>query len=302
MPCTNSSGSSVTSGSTRSFKSVSSPPTFEAPHSSPVLKSNSSRLRASISVPPSSEAPDSSPILKGRSSSLRASSPAILNIRVGSPVTPVKVPTSASILRSSFPIPSSSPILRGSSPITRAPPLSPITRAPPLLTTMFDEGSLTISNNYSSCKRSYQYSLLPSDGLEVDEHVPMKKSKLLLTSRMLELSHIGSQTFAAKLEYQRLHTEELELMASLTRDEMKESQVHLTKIDLQTGLLRNSLHDVGIAVIETKGRKDARKEIGNSRLFPGSLDHEADDSSDPYHSSVSNSSGCNGSVDEKWGS
>lgn len=110
---------------------------------------------------------------------------------------------------------------------------------------------------------------------------------------MLELSHISHRTFAAKMEYQRLRAEELELITSLMRDEMEESQAHLKRTDLQIGSLRNSLHDAGVAVIGNKGRKDA-KESGYSRMFPSHDDHEVDDSREPYNSLVS--SGCDGSV------
>ncbi|KAG1845033.1 hypothetical protein C8R48DRAFT_678255 [Suillus tomentosus] len=339
MPWTSSTRSSFGSGSTnsRSFKSVSSPPTSEGPDSSPILKSGSSSLRASVSLsePPAFEALNSSSSSRVGSQEtskthIRVSQPATSEVpnnsitlksytssclRTGSQVTPVKprgsttgslppifeVPTSSPILvPSSSPIPRSSPILRGSSP-----------KASPLLTTMVNEGSPTVATRSGSHKRSHRYSLLSDDGLDDCEDLPTKKSKPLLTTytydrsseaeiyfnqRMLELSRISRRAFAAKMEYQRLRTEELELMTSLLKDEMEESQGHLTKTDLQIGSLRNDLHDAGVAVIGSKGRKDAR-EIGN-RLFPGCGDHEADDSSD-YHSSVS--SECNGGVDENWG-
>ncbi|KAG1825739.1 uncharacterized protein BJ212DRAFT_1295110 [Suillus subaureus] len=338
MPCTSSTGSSVASGSTGSFKSLSVSPqlplTSEAPNSSPLLKSS---LRASVSLPPTTEAPSSSPILKGHSFSVRASSPVTPNkhnsvslpptsevldsspivkshascLRTGFPVTPVKtrvstvgslapmheVPASSPIPGSSCPIPSSSPILRGRSPTVNVLPLLP---------TMSDEGSTTVAHTYSPHKRPHQYSLLlAADGLTDHENFPMKKPRLLLTTIcyphlnmcMLELSCISHQTFATKMEYQRLHAEELELIVSLMKDEMEESQVHVARADLQIGLLWNSLHDAGVAVIWNKGRKDAKKEIGYSRMFPHCGDHEVDDNGDSWDSSVS--SGCNGSVDDK---
>lgn len=113
---------------------------------------------------------------------------------------------------------------------------------------------------------------------------------------MLELSRISRQTFAAKMEYQRLRAEELELITSLMKDEMEESQAHVTKADLQIGSLRNSLHDAGVAVIGDKGRKGAKKANGYSRVFPIHGHHEVDDSGGSYDSSVS--SGCNGSGDD----
>ncbi|KAG1747043.1 uncharacterized protein EDB91DRAFT_1245484 [Suillus paluster] len=286
---------------------VSSPPTSEAPNSSPILKSNSSSLRASppvtpnkhISVQPSTSEV-SAPILKSYTSSC---------LRATSPVTPTKprvsttgslppvfeAPTSSAILRSSSPIPSSSPILRGNSPTAKA---------PFLLTTMSNEGNPIVAHRYGSHKRPYQYSILSGDELDDCKNVHTKKSKLftskfISTSCMLELSCVSCRTFTAKMEYQRLCAEELELMMSLMKDEMEESQAHLTETDLQIGSLWNSLYDAGVAVIGSKGRKDAKKDLGNSRLFPGCRDHKADDSSDPYHSSVS--SGCDGGVDDKWG-
>ncbi|KAG2357542.1 hypothetical protein BDR07DRAFT_1380036 [Suillus spraguei] len=115
----------------------------------------------------------------------------------------------------------------------------------------------------------------------------MKKPRLLLTTCMLELSCISRQTFAARMEYQCLHAEELELITSLMRDEMEESQAYLSRADLQIGLLQNSLHDAGVAVIGNKGRKDPKKEIENGRLFPSRADYEVDDSGDSCNSSVS---------------
>lgn len=111
---------------------------------------------------------------------------------------------------------------------------------------------------------------------------------------MLKLSHISCQTFAAKMEYQRLRAEELDLITSLMKDEMEESQAHVTKVDLQIGSLQNSLHDAGVAVIGNKGRKGAKKNGYSAGMFPIHGHHEVDDSD----SSVSVSSGCNGSIDD----
>ncbi|KAG1773360.1 hypothetical protein EV702DRAFT_1201053 [Suillus placidus] len=165
---------------------------------------------------------------------------------------------------------------------------------------MLDEGS---PNMHNSHKRPHQYGLLPEDGPPDCENFPMKKPKLLLTTftcdrssesevyfnqRMLELSRISRQTFAAKMEYQRLRAKELELITSLMKDEMEESQAHLS--------LRNSLHDAGIAVIGDKGRKGAKKVNGYGRVLPIHRHHKVVDSGDSCGSSVS--SGCNGSADD----
>ncbi|KAG1793489.1 uncharacterized protein HD556DRAFT_1443604 [Suillus plorans] len=300
------------------YSSVSLPPTSEAPNSSPILKSSSFSLRASspatpdkhISVLPplTSKAPDSSPILKSCASSCW---------KTGFPVTPVKPRVSTvGSLSGTYEAPASSPILGSSSPISRSSPIvrgsSPTANASPLFTTILDEGNPILDNKSNSHKRPYEYSLLPDHDELVDrENFPMKKPKLLLTTftcdqpcdteiyfnqRMLELSRISRRTFAAKMEYQRLRAEELELITSLMRDEMEESQAHLKRADLQIGSLQNSLHNAGVAVIGNKGRKDA-KESGYSRMFPSHDDHEVDDSREPYNSSVS--SGCDGSVDGK---
>ncbi|KAG1866443.1 hypothetical protein C8R48DRAFT_672179 [Suillus tomentosus] len=293
MPWMSSTRSSFGSGSTnsRSFQSVSSPPTSEAPNSSPILKSGSSSLRASVSLPepPTFEASSSSRVGSQETSKThiryiyptRAVCPATSEVpnssitlksytssclRTGSQVTPVKLrgsttgslPPIFEVPPTSSPIPSSSPVLRDSSP-----------KASPLLTAMVNEGSPTVATRSGSHKRSHWYRLLSDDGLDDSEDLPTKKSKPLLTTCMLELSRISRRAFAAKMEYQRLRAEELELMASLLKDEMEEVHGHLTKTDLQIGSLRNDLHDAGVAVIGSRGRKDA-KEIGNSQ---GSRSH-----------------------------
>ncbi|KAG2070133.1 hypothetical protein BDR04DRAFT_1118635 [Suillus decipiens] len=335
MPCTSSTGSSVVSGSTGSFKSLSvssqSPPTSEAPNSSPILRSSSSILKSSssVSLPPTSKAPSSSPISKGclkaslvtpnkhnsvllppalglqpdstlsiednmaqiidnsspivkcHTSYSKADFPATpINARVSTvgslaPMdTPMhKAPASFPVLRNNYLKPSSPPILRGSSPISKV---------LPLFTTMLDEGS---PNMHNSHKRPHQYSLLLEDRPPDCENIPMKKPKLLLTT-----------TFAAKMEYQHLRAEELELITSLIKDKMEESQAHVTWADLQIVSLQNSLHDAGIAVIGDKGRKDAKKVNRYSRVFPIHGHHEVDDSGDSCGSLVS--SGCNGSAND----
>ncbi|KAG2069939.1 hypothetical protein BDR04DRAFT_1118753 [Suillus decipiens] len=163
-----------------------------------------------------------------------------------------KAPASFPILGNNYPKPSSPLIPRGSSHILKV---------SPLFTTMLDEGS---SNMHNSHKRPHQYSLLPEDGPLDCKNIPMKKPKLLLTIFTCDQSS-ESETFAAKMEYQCLHAEELELITSLMKDEMEESQ--------------NSLHNVGIAVISDKGRKGAKKANQYSRVLPIHGHHEVDDSS-----------------------
>ncbi|KAG2359016.1 hypothetical protein BDR07DRAFT_1379004 [Suillus spraguei] len=257
-------------------------PAYKAPTSSPILGS-SSPIPSSLPVTPvktrvptvglqapTYKAPTSSPIL-GSSSPIPSSLPVTpVKTRVptvGLQAPTYKAPTSSPILGSSSPIPSSSPMLRGSSPTNGVSLLS---------TTMLDECNPTMANTYDSHKRPHQYTMMPPDGLADHENFPMKKPRLLLT-----------MTFAARMEYQHLHTEELELIMSLMRDEMEESQAYLSRADLQIGSLWNSLHDAGMAVIWNKGRKDAKKEIENGRLFPSHADHEVDDNGDSCNSSVS---------------
>ncbi|KAG2347331.1 hypothetical protein BDR05DRAFT_996467 [Suillus weaverae] len=157
---------------------------------------------------------------------------------------------------------------------------------------MLDEGS---PNMHNSHKRPHQYSLLPEDGPLDCENFPTKKPKLLLTTFTCDQSS-ESETFTAKMEYQCLCAEELELITSLMKDEMEESQVHVIRADLQIGSLRNSLHDAGVAVIGDKGRKGAKKVNRYGRVLPIHRHHEVVDSGDSCGSLVS--SGCNGSADD----
>jgi hypothetical protein len=116
---------------------------------------------------------------------------------------------------------------------------------------------------------------------------------------MLELSRVSRRTVAAKMEYQRLRTEELELITAIIRDEHEESKGHLTTTDLQIGSLRNDLYDAGVPVIGSKGRggNEASKTVEISMLFPNHGNHEVDDSSDSCdasHDIVSESFGSDG--------
>jgi hypothetical protein len=111
---------------------------------------------------------------------------------------------------------------------------------------------------------------------------------------MLELSRISRRALAARMEYQRLRTEELGLITSILRDELEESRSCLIKADLQIGSLRNNLYDAGVSVIGNKGRR-CGKEARNGRTFSSLGDHEAaDDSSDPCLSDLYE---CDGGVD-----
>ena len=77
---------------------------------------------------------------------------------------------------------------------------------------------------------------------------------------MLELSRISRRTFAAQMEYQRLRTEELQLIASIMEDEAEEAKARLNRVDLQIGTLRNDLFDAGVAVIGKAGLGTDHKE------------------------------------------
>lgn len=99
---------------------------------------------------------------------------------------------------------------------------------------------------------------------------------------MLELSRISRRTFAAQMEYQRLRTEELRLIASIMEDEAEEAKARLNRADLQIGTLRNDLFDAGVAVIGKEGSD--HKEAAFGRVFPRSSHHEAEGISDSYSS------------------
>ncbi|KAG1883458.1 hypothetical protein F4604DRAFT_1920662 [Suillus subluteus] len=286
MPCTSGTSSSFASARTSNNLSVSSPPTSEAPNSSPILKNGSSTLRKTSPVTPSKPRATKSnyPILRGSSPILKSSSSDL---------------ESSPIQRVSSPVPrSSSPIPRSSSYTASA--------SPP---TVPGESDPTTSSKHGPFKRAYQYSLLEDeDKLEDNGHSPTKRSKMLFTlfttkrppdtavyftEHMLELSRVSRQTFAAKIEYQRLHAEELELITAIIRDELEESKGHVTKADLQIGSLQNDLYDAGVPVIGSKGRPSnhAPKEVEISRLFPNHGGRETDDSSDIVSKSFESNSG-----------
>ncbi|KAG1821539.1 uncharacterized protein BJ212DRAFT_1296918 [Suillus subaureus] len=179
MPSTSNMGSSSGSRSTTSTSSLqnkhsiseSSPPTSEAPDSSPILKfsiragnspvmvtPNKPRVLPSVASPPlTSVVPTSSPILRGSSPILKSSSP----IPKDNSLIPTQK-SSSPILKNNLPVKSGSPVSRGSS-----------------LTT---DALLTTGNQHGSLKRTHQYTLLEDDGLEDGEGFPIKKSKTLLTT------------------------------------------------------------------------------------------------------------------------
>ncbi|KAG1780996.1 hypothetical protein EV702DRAFT_1250538 [Suillus placidus] len=292
MPSTSNTGSSSGSRSTTSTSSL------QNKHSSPILKfsvragnspvtatPNKPRLLPSVASPPlTSVVPTSSPILRGSSPILKSSSPI--------PKDNSLIPKSSSpIPKNNLPVKSGSPVSRGSS--------------------LTADALLTTGNQHGSLKRTHQYTLLEDDGLEDGEGFPIKKSKTLLTTftsdrsadatiyftkRMLELSRVSRQALAARMEYQRLRTEELGLITSIVHDELEESQSRLIRADLQIGSLRNDLYDAGVSVIGNKGRQ-CGKEVRNGRIFSSLGDHEAaDDGSDPCLSDLNE---CDGSVDGK---
>ncbi|KAG1724155.1 uncharacterized protein EDB91DRAFT_1255372 [Suillus paluster] len=287
----------MTSHSLTICSSVSSPPTSEAPNSSPILKSDSSSLRRTslvtpnkpriVSPPPTSEAPTSSPILRSSSSDLESSPIPMVSSHVPG--------SSSSILMSGSPILKSGPI-RSSSLHTA--------HTSPFTTTVPSEGGPTSATKHGPRKRPHQYSLLEDDGLEDNGYFPTKRSKTLFTlftcncpadsavyfmECMLELSCVSRWTFTTKMEYQRLRAEELSLIMAIVHDELEESKGHMTQTDLQIGSLQNKLYDAGVAVIGSKGRpgNQVQKEVEFGRLFPGHGHHEADDSCDSYDASHS---------------
>ncbi|KAG1839667.1 hypothetical protein DFJ58DRAFT_733256 [Suillus subalutaceus] len=293
MPCTSSTSSSFASARTSNNLSVSSPPTSEAPNGSPISKNSPPSLRrTSLVTPikprvarspiPTYGAPVTYPILRSNSPILKSSP--IQRVISPIPTSSSPIPTNSSPVHTN-----SSPILRSSSPISRS--SSPILKsmsikrtglhtmsAPPLMITVPGE-SLTSATKHGPFKRGHQYSLLEDGGeLEDNGHFPTKRPKTLLTlftcdrptdtavyftECMLQLSCVSCRTFAAKMEYQRLCTEELELITEIIWDELEEAKTHLTKTDLQIGSLCNNLYDAGVSVIGSKGRpgNPAPKEV-----------------------------------------
>ncbi|KAG1859307.1 hypothetical protein F4604DRAFT_1930850 [Suillus subluteus] len=279
MPCTSGTSSSFASARTSNNLSVSSPPTSEAPNSSPILKNGSSTLQKTSPVTPSKPRATKSnyPILRGSSPILKSSSSDL----------------------------ESSPIQRVSSPVPRSSSYT-ASASPP---TVPGESDPTTSSEHGPFKRAYQYSLLEDeDELEDNRHSPTKRSKTLFTlfttkrppdttvyftERMLELSRVSRWTFATKIEYQHLRTKELELIMAIVWDELEESKGHVTKADLQIGSLQNDLYNAGVPVIGSKGRpgNHAPKEVEISRLFPNHGGRETDNSSDIVSESFESNGG-----------
>ncbi|KAG1741653.1 hypothetical protein EDB19DRAFT_1828007 [Suillus lakei] len=86
-----------------------------------------------------------------------------------------------------------------------------------------------------------------SPGHDEDLELPSNRVKTLITSwtytspdvsdyfneRMLELSRITRRTIAARMRYQRLRSHELELIKSITDDELEQSKTQLNAVDQQ---------------------------------------------------------------------
>ncbi|KAG1721039.1 hypothetical protein EDB19DRAFT_1835713 [Suillus lakei] len=83
-------------------------------------------------------------------------------------------------------------------------------------------------------------------------YTPSNSNSTYLNERMLELSRVTHRAIAARMQYQRIHSHELDLIKSILEEETTTSQKHMNSIDLQIGSLGNILHDGGV-VIGTKG-------------------------------------------------
>ncbi|OJA14634.1 hypothetical protein AZE42_10633 [Rhizopogon vesiculosus] len=104
-----------------------------------------------------------------------------------------------------------------------------------------EELQLTISFLKDEGEESRAYSQIGRDDLELRDCIPemlrtsftckrTREAKGYFAQRILELSRVGRRTIIAKMNYQRLRTEELQLTISIMEDEAEELQVRLTAI------------------------------------------------------------------------
>ncbi|KAG1844503.1 hypothetical protein DFJ58DRAFT_802474 [Suillus subalutaceus] len=113
-----------------------------------------------------------------------------------------------------------------------------------------------------------------------DLESPSKRVKILATTwtytsppdasnymnkRMLELSRITRRAFAARIQFQRLRSHELELMKSLVDDEIEQVKTQINAIDLQIGSIEGMIRE-GEVDIESK---ECSLSEDNIRMFCG---------------------------------
>ena len=106
-----------------------------------------------------------------------------------------------------------------------------------------------------------------------------------MNSRTLNLARLSRDAYTAKLQYQRIRMEELEMMKAIVEDECEETQVLLNQTERQIGQIRKQLYSSG-------GIAACRK-TGQWHLFTSDTTSRAgrfSSSSNIPHSSVSISS------------
>ncbi|KAF8123669.1 hypothetical protein EV363DRAFT_1179499 [Boletus edulis] len=63
-----------------------------------------------------------------------------------------------------------------------------------------------------------------------------------MTTQMLHLSRKSRDVYTAKLHYQHLRMQELDMMKNIMQDELEEIQVYLNRAEHQIGQIRQELH------------------------------------------------------------
>lgn len=79
---------------------------------------------------------------------------------------------------------------------------------------------------------------------------------------MLSLARLNRDACTAKMQYQRIRMQELEMMRAIVEDEYEETQVSLSRAEGQIGQIRKQLYDSG-------GITACRKTGQWPRLFHG---------------------------------
>ncbi|OAX37152.1 hypothetical protein K503DRAFT_251407 [Rhizopogon vinicolor AM-OR11-026] len=126
-----------------------------------------------------------------------------------------------------------------------------------------EELQLTISLLKDEGEDSQAYFQIGRDDLELRDYIPemlrtsfickrTREAKGYFAQRILELSWVGRRTIIAKMNYQRLRTEELQLTISIMEDEAEELQVRLNRMGFQIGSIRNDLFGAGVTAIGYK--------------------------------------------------
>ena len=66
-----------------------------------------------------------------------------------------------------------------------------------------------------------------------------------MNSQMLNLARLSRDVYAAKMQYQCLRMQELEMMRAVVKDEHEETQVSLSQMECQIGQIHKQLYDSG---------------------------------------------------------